>query len=273
MKKISLLFGLITLISSCKNEPFDIVNLNNNQITVLGHGGMGIGQAYPMNSFESIINCLSLGADGTEIDVQMTKDSVLVAFHDAYLEHSTYSSGQIFNKTWAEIKHSRYKDTPYTSYQIISLEQLFQNLPNPQELQFFFDCKNFNQDTTSGYQEIYARALTNFIDRYDIAEQVYIELKTRQLIQALKSSQAELNIFVLYEALDPSFALVHEFDLQGISIAVNKITKKQIQQAHNLSIMVAVYNTHSERRNIEAIEKNVDFIQTDRLKNLIRLLH
>ena len=104
MKNLIILSILLFVVSSCQKEDFEIINLNNNKITVLGHGGMGIGETYPMNSFESILNCLNLGADGTEIDVQMTKDGVLVAFHDESLEHSTNISGRIFNKTWDEIK-------------------------------------------------------------------------------------------------------------------------------------------------------------------------
>ena len=109
----------------------NILNLNNNRISALGHGGMGIGYTYPMNSFESILNCLNLGADGTEIDVQMTKDSVLVAFHDKSLEHSTNVSGQIFSKKWNEISDAVYKDPPYTNYRLITLDELFSNISNP----------------------------------------------------------------------------------------------------------------------------------------------
>ena len=139
MKKLIVLFTILFAVSSCKKDNFNILNLNNNKISVLGHGGMGIGQVYPINSFESILNCLNLGADGTELDVQMTKDSVLVAFHDRSLEHSTNISGQIFNKTWGEIKDVTYKNPLYTNYKLISLDELFTNIENPTKYIFFFD--------------------------------------------------------------------------------------------------------------------------------------
>lgn len=271
MKKTALLFVFILICSSCQKEDFNIINLNNNQISVLGHGGMGIGQAYPMNSFESILNCLSLGADGTELDVQMTKDSVLVAFHDEYLQNSTHSSGQIFTKTWEEIKNTSYSNTPYTSYKLIRLDMLFENIPNPREYEFFFDCKSFNPDSSASYLNTYTNALLSMIERYDLADQVYVELKRRDLIQALKNKAPEIKIFV-YQDFDPSFELINELGLQGITISVDNITKNQVQQAHDNGTMVAVFNTHSKSRNIDAIEKNVDFIQSDRVKHLIRLL-
>ena len=271
MKKSALLFVFILICSSCQKEDFNIINLNNNQISALGHGGMGIGQAYPMNSFESILNCLSLGADGTELDVQMTKDSVLVAFHDEYLQNSTHSSGQIFTKTWEEIKNTSYSNTPYTSYKLIRLDMLFENIPNPREYEFFFDCKSFNLDSSASYVNTYTNALLSIIERYDLEDQVYLELKRRDIIQAIKNKAPEINIFV-YLDFEPSFELINELGLQGITIAVDNITKNQVQQAHDNGTMVAVFNTNSKSKNIDAIEKNVDFIQSDRVKHLIRLL-
>jgi glycerophosphoryl diester phosphodiesterase len=43
-------------------------------------------------------------------------------------------------------------------------------------------------------------------------------------------------------------------------------------EAHRNGTMVAVFNTHSKDRNMEAIEKNVDFIQSDKVKHLIKIL-
>lgn len=271
MKNIIALFAILFVVSSCQKEDFKIINLNNNNVSVLGHGGMGIGHTYPMNSYESILNCLSLGADGTELDVQMTKDSVLVAFHDVSLEHSTNISGQIFNKTWNEISNAIYKDTPYTNYKLITLDELFSNIANQTEYTFFLDCKNFNPDTSSSYLNTFNNALIRIIDKHNLANNVYIEFKRKDLIKSLKIKRPGLKIFV-YSDYDLALEIVNEFQLQGITISVDRISKEQVLEAHSKGIMVAVFNTHSHSRNIEAIEKNVDFIQSDKVKHLIKLL-
>ena len=87
MKKLLYILSIF-LFSSCQKEIFDINNLNGD-ILVIGHGGMGVSHSYPINTFESIMHCINLGTDGTEIDVQMTKDGVLVAFHDKELSNKT----------------------------------------------------------------------------------------------------------------------------------------------------------------------------------------
>ena len=137
MYKNLILIFLFIITLSCSKDDFDIQNLNGNKVSAFGHGGMGTRTTYPINSFESLMKCLYSGADGTELDVQMTKDSVLVAFHDRSLEHSTNISGQIFNKTWGEIKDVTYKNPLYTNYKIISLDELFTNIENPTKYIFF----------------------------------------------------------------------------------------------------------------------------------------
>ena len=272
MKNTIALFAIVLFVSSCQKEDFDIINLNNNKISALGHGGMGIKhQTYPFNSYESILNCLNLGADGTELDVQMTKDSVLVAFHDEFLEHSTNMSGQIFKKTWEEISDAIYKYPPYTNYRLITLDKLFSNIKNRSGYIFFLDCKNLNPSTSSSYLNRFNNALIRIIDKHKLASNVYIEFKRRDLIKSLKTKRSDLKIFV-YSDFDYALALVNEFQLQGIVNSVDKISKEDVLKAHENGTMVAVLNAHSKSTNIEAIEKNVDFIQSDKVRHLVRVL-
>jgi len=271
MKRVLTLLTILIILYSCQKDDFNIINLNGNKISVLGHGGMGIDHTYPMNSFESILNCLSLGADGTEIDVQMTKDSVLVAFHGGSLESSTNISGQIFKKSWDEIKNARYKYPPLTNYKLITLDQLFTNIDNPSRYIFFFDCKNYNPDTSPSYLNMFNNALIKIIDKYKLENSVYVEFQRTDLIKSLKNKRPDLKIFV-YTEFDLALQIVNEHQLQGIAIAVDNISGSQVLEAHNNGTMIAVFNTHSKSRNIEAIEKNVDFIHSDKVKHLIKLL-
>ena len=262
------LFVLVLLTFSCENEDFEISNLNNNKVTALGHGGMGIGHVYPMNSYESILNCLSLGADGTEIDVQMTRDSVLVAFHDVFLDHSTNVSGRISDKTWSEISSAYYDKLPYANYKLITLDELFSNLPNKEDYIFFFDCKSFHSDKFPSYFTVLNNALVKLINKHNLENNVYLTFKRKE---SIKSLRPDLKIFV-YADFDSAFSIAKEFKLQGITIAVDRISKDEVLKAHNNGFMVAVYNAHSAGRNIDAINKNVDFIQSDRVKHLIKVL-
>ena len=236
----------------------------------MGHGGMGIASLYPMNSLESLKKCFATGADGTELDVQMTKDSVLVAFHDEYLDKSTNGEGQIFTKTWDELKALSYSSPPFMNYALINLDELFLSLDNPSQYTFFLDCKLFNPDNSTAYLQRFSNALSKLMDTHQL-KQVYIELRRPDMMAYLKNQRPDWSIFSVND-FEAAYALVKKYKLNGISIAIDKITKAQIEQAHAEGILISVYRTRSRSSTIEAIEKNVDFIQSDKLKYLLRVL-
>ncbi len=271
MRKLFLVYLLIVITVACKKEEFNIINLNENRITVLGHGGMGIASTYPMNSFESIAYSLNLGADGTEIDIEMTKDSVLVAFHDYELSDKTNLSGNIYNKTWNEISNAIYKDPIYTGYKIINLVTLFSNIGDNRKKIFALDCKNFNPDTSINYRLTYCNAILKIIDTYNIQNNVFLELKREDMIMTMKMLRPELKIFV-YSDFYNGLHIAKKHQLQGIVVSLDKITKEQISEAHESGFMVTVYNVHSNKKNIEAINKNADIIESDNLKHLLKIL-
>src|SRR4051812_33149372 len=95
--KVFLAFLILQIISSCSKDPSisKTNNLNGNVISAFGHAGMGLGFKYPIDTYESIEPCLRIGSDGSEMDIQMTKDSVLVVYHHSELEESTLCSGMI----------------------------------------------------------------------------------------------------------------------------------------------------------------------------------
>lgn len=270
MNKILFVITLLILFNSCGRE-FDISNINGNQISVLGHGGMGIEHAYPLNSFESIQNALSIGADGTELDVQMTKDSVLVVFHDQLLEHSTNMEGAVYQQNWADIKGATYTLPPLAQYKMVTLDALFSNLISPQNFIYFLDCKNFDPDNSDAYVNTFNNALLRLIDKHNLSENIVVEFKRQSLIIDIKNKRPEIKIFYFIDfEIGLPFAI--ENDLEGMTSSYDNITTEQIELAHNNGIEIAVFNTHSKNRNIEAIEKNVDHIQSDKLSHLIRLL-
>lgn len=273
MKHIPLLFilFLLTFTSSCKKASFEIENLNGNKVSILGHGGMGIGHTFPMNSLEANLNCINLGADGTEIDVQMTKDGVLVAFHNEKLEEITNREGQIYNKTWAEIEGGRYAYPHYGNYKIIRLDDLFKNIPNQDKYTYFLDCKNFQPNKDEAYYTTFNQAIIEIMDKYNLVKNTYIELKSKILIHKLQEERPDFKIFI-YKDYEAALAIAEEYNLNGITLAVNELSHEKVKVAHSKGIMVATFNTHSRKRNINAVKYNVDFNITDRVKELIKIL-
>jgi glycerophosphoryl diester phosphodiesterase len=263
-------------LSSCKQEEINIFLAERN-IKVIGHGGMGIGQVYPMNSYESIMYALQLGSDGVEIDIQMTKDGVLVAFHDEELGIKTNKTGRIHEKNWDEIKDAIYiSSAPYTKYRLVRLEDIFEHIPNLENYIFSLDIKSFEPSTSTAYYNQYIASLISLVEKYQQKRnldlnKVYFELKRTDLIEALQKEHPNYSIFA-YEEFDIALENARKYNLRGITVQTDKLTKENVEQAHQEGFLVATLNTHSKNKNIEAVNKGVDYIQTDKVKHLLKIL-
>jgi glycerophosphoryl diester phosphodiesterase len=68
----------------------------------LGHRGASA--AAPANTLAAFRLALESGADGFELDVQLSADDELVVIHDYSVDHTTDGSGLVRQKTLAELK-------------------------------------------------------------------------------------------------------------------------------------------------------------------------
>ena len=137
---ISLILSSILLFACDINNPtFDIKNLNGNEIIVLGHRGMSTNYNYPGNTFESISTALNIGADGAEIDVQVTKDSVLVIYHNKDLSSLTDCEGRINDFNWSELEGCKYTSKDGSNYPVITVDSLFNRIPDIHNYYFSLD--------------------------------------------------------------------------------------------------------------------------------------
>ena len=79
---------------------------------------------FPENSLEAIQSAIEMGVDMLEIDVQRTKDGVLILMHDHNLDRTTTGSGNIADTNWEDIAKLNLKDHQgnVTTYKVPKLE-------------------------------------------------------------------------------------------------------------------------------------------------------
>ena len=117
MKKffLSLCVAAALLMTACNQTPTvapvanDIETILKNlhdpktdQVLVICHRGDW--RNYPENSIPAIESVIKMGADMVEIDIQLTKDSVLVLSHDRTIDRCTTGKGNINDLTYDEIQ-------------------------------------------------------------------------------------------------------------------------------------------------------------------------
>lgn len=273
IKKTIIFFTSICLLLSCSKFESDIDNLNGHKIMALGHGGMGLDHTYPMNSLESVLKCLHLGMDGIEVDVQMTKDSVLIAFHDADLANRTNLTGLVNEYNWSDLAEGIYTETPFLNYKILSLEQMFSEIENLHAYHFSLDVKIYPEKDLDRYMNTYISKLIHLIEDFDLAGNIYIESQQPEFLARLKARKPAYKLFFYPASFEAGLETAMEMDLYGISIANEKVSKEQIKTAHDQQIRMMVWELRSLASNKDAIRKNPDIIQTDKVRDLLRLLN
>ena len=77
------------------------------RMQVLGHRGWPVASAHPENTVAAFTAALDAGADGVEVDVQLTRDGVAVCFHDDELDRVTDATGLLSERTWAQLQQVR----------------------------------------------------------------------------------------------------------------------------------------------------------------------
>jgi len=260
---------IIFFYASCKkrNEGFD--NLNSGIISCIGHGGMGSRTTYPMDSYESVMTCFNKKMDGSEFDLQLSKDSVLILFHDPTLENTTNLNGEIHSLNSIEIKKGNYNEYLYINYSLCTVEDILKSIENPKSKVLTFDCKMYGKkENPNQFYEKYTNALIKLTTNYDITNLVNIESDDEEFLLFLKSKQASYKLYINSRSYTDAIEIATKNGFYGITISSNDITKEQVKQAHDKGLRVAIWNVGTFFDNKKAIEKEPDFIQTDDVINM-----
>lgn len=115
MKLFRLLFvaiGATMMFSACSDTAIDdkraakivdeIRNPKSKNVLVVCHRGDW--RNFPENSIPAIESVIEMGADVVELDIQLTKDSVLVLMHDGTIDRCTTGKGRVADLTYEELQ-------------------------------------------------------------------------------------------------------------------------------------------------------------------------
>lgn len=139
LKLVFRIVFLVSLISfsACEKEKSLLIP------KIYGHAGMALADeraVFPPNSEKSILYALdALNADGIETDVQLTKDSILVIYHNEYVASNTNLSGCVNDLNWNELATAEY----YGNHRILKLSEVIQWTVERNKL-LYLDIKPYN---------------------------------------------------------------------------------------------------------------------------------
>ncbi len=132
MKNLRLYVGIVALVavvmSAMSQERASqirekLLDKNLNSVIVVSHRADW--RNFPENSLEAIQSAIDMGVDAVELDLQRTKDGVLILMHDEWLDRTTTGKGKVSDWTLDSIRTLRLKNgcSIKTIYKVPTLEE------------------------------------------------------------------------------------------------------------------------------------------------------
>lgn len=238
---------------------------------VVGHGGMGVNSWLGMDNAKSFKKCLENGADGVEMDVQLTADSVLVVYHDETIRINGEKK-RINECEWDELAHQEVRYSLFNKGKLQRLEELVSSLTLYKPGCISLDCKFFPADKNQRmfYFQWFSEQIAAFTLRYPY-QYFTVESNQADFLKLLIKTRTNYQVFAYSSSLTEAEFLINEYNVDGISIRNDLINKEQVESFQQKHKEVILWSVSSKKQNLEAAEKNPNYIQTDNVKSLLKI--
>lgn len=281
-----LLFLLVSSMSCTTNTKSDL--------DIQGHRGARA--IYPENSIPGFLYALKLGIKTLELDLGVTKDDVLIVYHDQTInpEICRYLDGRaapkdvpVHSLTFEQIKefdcgslgNKRFpKQKMISQTQIPSLEELFETVlnqdhPNAQNVWFNIETKSHpDHPHLQPAPEKFVSLILDLVDKYDLGHRVIIQSFDHRTIKVAKKLRPEIKTAALFYER-PKGSLVNatkEAAGDIISPFYEWVTKEDVTALHRAGIPIIPWTANTEASWRTLIDLKVDGIITDDPEGLLR---
>lgn len=258
--KLLITFPLILLsmafLLSCQENP----QFNENK--VVAHRGAWKQSNNPQNSISSLKEAIRLGCEGSEFDVWMTQDGVLVANHDP-----NFLGIPIETSTYEELLQKKLPNG--------------ENIPTVEE----YLKEGLKQNTTKLVFEIKTSGVSKerSLELAGKSVQLVKELQAEKWVDyiafdydiCLKVMELDPSANVAYLNGDKTPEALKEAGFFGLDYNINVMRKNPqwIKEAHDLGLTVNVWTVNKEEDMKWLLEEDVAFISTDEPELLFEIIN
>ena len=289
MRKISSLLRaalalfVIVLIGACTaTKP-----VANPKLVVLGHAGSGFFTPIspfnfrPPSSWRGIRRALLRGADGVEIDLQMSQDSVVMLYHDPRLENSSTGTGCVSEHPAAALTALRYRGGwPYDWIQQerpITFDTAlarFGRLPSYPNLHL--DLHEDDPCRPAGHQHertpLLIRQLARSLARYHVPPaQVLLVTQEPGTVRLARAALPGVRIGLEIASDEFAFGLkvARTENVRTVVLDADRVTPAQAAQAHAAGLTVVVFGGRSAKDIRRVLASQPDEMEADNVKRLL----
>jgi glycerophosphoryl diester phosphodiesterase len=240
----------------------------SHKLLIVAHRGSS-GTA-PENTRAAYLKALELKVPAIEIDVHLTKDFEVVAFHDDFLTRTSQSDLSINQTDLNDLKNyeiGSWFSEEFAKERILTLDNVLQLIVNKAYLIVEIKPSNY-------FPELLIQKILETIEKYKYAQKTVFVSFDFELVKIIKN----INKKYLTAAIK-----IPEFDLlpakiQSISncdaviCSFSELTDKFMENAKQSNIPIGVYDVDSKNEFYEAINKGVIGIGTNYPEIMLKLI-
>lgn len=223
--------------------------------TVMAHRGLSADA--PENTLYAFSDAISVGADFIELDVQQTRDGVLVVMHDSNLKRTTGVNKDIWDVDYADIQNldaGSWFDPAYANARIPTLEETLQFVDKRARLNIEIKPTKHGSDTLE-------QDVAELITQYQYTDACYVTSFSYGSLKKVKEANPEIRTGYLMSVVYGQFYSLKYAD----AFSLNKVfvTSQVVNAAHQQGKQIFAWTVNSMSEVRSLCNLHVDSIITD----------
>lgn len=223
--------------------------------TVMAHRGLSADA--PENTLYAFSDAISVGADFIELDVQQTRDGVLVVMHDSNLKRTTGVNKDIWDVDYADIQNldaGSWFDPAYANARIPTLEETLQFVDKRVKLNIEIKPTKHGSDTLE-------QDVAELITWYQYTDACYVTSFSYGSLKKVKEANPEIRTGYLMSVAYGQFYSLKYAD----AFSLNKVfvTSQVVNAAHQQGKQIFAWTVNSMSEVRSLCNLHVDSIITD----------
>ncbi len=252
---------IVLLFSISAGYAFDSIELLREETQITAHRGSSLNA--PENTMSAIEMSIKEGADFVEIDVQRTRDNIVILFHDYNMKRVMNLNGKVEEFNLQTLKSfdigSWYSDR-FSDERISTLEEVIKETKGKIHLNIEIKSKEFDQ--------VLIEETVKLIEKYNLIEScVVTSLKQESLFEVERLNERIKTGYVVVAA----YGDLETINVDFYSVEASRVNENFVKKAHENNREVHVWTVNNVEEMHDMIALNVDNIITDNVDILVQI--
>ncbi|MBE2912204.1 glycerophosphodiester phosphodiesterase [Anoxybacillus flavithermus] len=220
----------------------------------------GSAGTHPENTMISFMEAARVQADGIELDVQLSKDGVVVVIHDETVNRTTDGTGWVGQMTYRQLRklNANYKFKKYDFCPIPSLQEVLEWAKNT-SLLINIELKN----NLIPYERLEEKVI-ELVERYDLASRVIFSSFNHESMATCHQLAPHIETALLYmEKLHRPWSYAHTLQALALHPYHPTVDRAFVELAHANDLLVRPFTINKEALMKTMFQYGVDGIFTD----------